>query len=338
MVDKYKRRERLDRGIKVRTEGIYAISSWQEITYLVAPRTILILGLLILPIALQNAYWQRVLCIMCIFGLLALVFDFLANYVGIVCLGGAMFIGLGGYISGILNVTFGIPIGITIPIATICGAFISTLLLLPCLPLRGIYFAIVSLMYPLVLSRVIEALNVFGGTDGIAGLPTFPNIWFEQYLILAVVLIALFALRRLVNEDFGLVMRGIKDNDQAVKASGINITWYKAQALFIAATIGCFAGAYLTHLYGWVGLSLFGLDFSILPIAASVLGGMGTLVGPIVLGAFILTPLSEMLRALGPLRIVFYSLILIGFILFIPEGLMNYLRRTYHQFQRWIEV
>ncbi len=286
---------------------------------------------------MPNMYWQRVIAIMGIFALLSLIFDFLAHYVGIVNLGGALFIGLGGYISGVLNSYFGLSPALTIPIATLAGAAISTLLLLPCLPMRGIYFAIVSLMYPLLLARIITALNIFGGTDGIAGLTTFPNIWVDQYLIIAVVLFTRFALRRLVTEDFGLVLRGIKDNDQAVRASGISITWYKTQAVFIASAIGCFAGAYLTHLYGWVGISLFGLDFSIFPIAATVLGGMGTLVGP-VLGAFFLTPLNEILRAFGPLRIVFYSLILVGFVVFKPEGLMNYFQRKYHQSEHWIEV
>ncbi len=332
-----RRKERLDRGIKVRTEGIYAISSLREIVYLMTPRLVFILGLLIVPLVLPSMYWQRVICIMCIFALLALAFDFLAEFAGIICLGGALFIGVGAYVAGVLSSSYSLSPALTIPIATLGGAIISTLILLPCLPLRGIYFAIISLMYPLVLPRIIEALDLFGGTDGITGLTTFPNIWVDQYLIIGVVIVALFALRRLVNEDVGLVLHGIKDNDQAVRASGMNITWYKVQAVFIAAAMGCFAGAYLSHLYGWVGISLFGLDFSILPIAASVLGGIGTLVGP-VLGAFILTPLSEMLRAFGALRIVFYALILVGFIVFKPEGLMKYLQRKYHQFEHWIEV
>jgi branched-chain amino acid transport system permease protein len=127
------------------------------------------------------------------------------------------------------------------------------------------------------------------------------------------------------------------DNDQAVKASGISVAWRKTQAVFVASLIGCFAGAYLTHLYGWVGISLFGLDFSILPIAACVLGGPGSLVGP-VLGAFILTPLSELLRAFGTWRIVFYCAVLVFFIVFKPEGLMNFLERRYHQFEHWVRV
>lgn len=274
---------------------------------------------------------------MCIYALLAISFDFLTNYVGLVCLGGALFMGVGGYIAGGLNAAFGLSPVLTIPIATLGGAMICTVLLLPCLPIRGVYFAIVTLIYPLLLLKIIEATRILGGTDGLPGLATFPSIWIDQYLIIGVTILSVFGLRRLVNEDIGLLFRSIKDNDQAVKASGIGITRYKALAVFIASGIGCLAGAYLCHLYAWVGISFFALDFSILPIAAAVLGGMGTLIGPL-LGAAILVPLSEILRAFGGLRIVFYALILILIIGIRPEGLFNYFQRKYHQFEHWIEV
>ena len=337
MVTEAKRRERLDRGIKVRTEGIYALCSWKEIAYLLAPRVALILVLLIAPLVMPNMYWQRVLCLVGVYALLAIGFDFLAHFVGLVSLGGALFVGVGGYIAGLSNSYFGLTPMLSIPLGTLGGAVICTLLLLPCLPLRGIYFAIVSLAYPLLASRVIEALDIFGGTDGIPGLTMFPNIWVSVYPIILVTLLAIFALRRLVTEDIGLVFRGIRDNDQAILASGMSITWYKAQGVFIASIMGCFAGAYLSHLYGWVGISLFALDFSILPIAATVVGGFGTLAGPVI-GATILVPLSEMLRAFGALRIVFYCLILVILIVFWREGLLNYFRRKYEQFERWVKV
>jgi len=336
LVTQEKRKKRLDRSIKVRTEGLYALSSWTEMAYLLAPRGVLILGLFLIPLLL-DMYWQRVLCSAGIYALLALGFDFLAEYVGLVCLGGSLFIGTGGYIAGHLNAHFGLSPLFSIPIATVVGAGISTLILYPCLRLRGIYFAIVSFMFPLFAVYIIIALNVFGGTEGISALDTFPNIWIEIYLILAVILLALFAFRRLVNENFGIILRGIKDNDQSVRASGISITEYKIKAVFLAALLGCFGGAYLSHLYGWLGLSLFAMDFSILPIAACVMGGMGSLVGP-VLGAFILTPMSEALRGFGQLRVVLYCLILIAFMVYKPEGLMNYLQRKYHQFEYWEKV
>lgn len=311
--------------------------SWRELSYLTLPRLVLILGMLVLPFVVPSVYWQRVICIVCIYALLALSFDLLAHFLGLVCLGGAFFIGTGGYIAAILNTSFGLPPFMTIPIATVVGGVICTVLLFPCLPLRGVYFAIVSLMYPLILARVIEALDILGGTDGIMGVDGFTSGWVEQYFLILMVLLFLFAIRRLVNEDIGLVFRAVKDNDQAVRASGMNISFYKAQAVFIASAMGCLGGACLTHIYMWAGLSLFALDFSIIPIAATVIGGAGTLVGP-VLGCFILVPISELLREFGTLRIVFYSLILMGFIVFRSEGIMVYGTRKYQQFERWVKV
>lgn len=336
-VNTERRRERIDRGIKIRTDGIYAMMSWRELSYLSAPRLVLIAGMLILPLVMPGMYWQRVITITCIYALLALSFDFLAHFVGLVCLGGAFFVGIGGYMAAILNTSFGLPPLLTIPLATVIGAGVCTLLLLPCLPLRGVYFAIVSLMYPLFAARVIEAFDIFGGTDGILGIDSFSNQWVEQYFVIGVTLLFLFGIRRLVNMDIGLVFRGVKDNDQAIKASGMDITRIKAMAVFIASAMGCLSGACLVHIYMWSGISQFALDFSILPIAATVIGGGGTLVGPII-GCLILVPISELLRDFGTLRIVFYSIILVGFIVFRSEGIMVYGQRKYHQFERWTKV
>ncbi len=332
-----RRRERIDRGIKVRSEGIYSLMSWREMSYIIVPRAVLIIGMLALPLVMPGMYWQRVISIVCIYALLAVGFDFLAHFVGLVSLGGAFFVGVGGYLAAILNTTWGLPPLFTIPLATVAGAALCTLLLLPCLPLRGVYFAIVTLMYPLFLARVIEALDILGGTDGIMGIDGFDTRWGEQYAVVALLLIVLFAVRRLVNTDLGLVLRGVKDNDQAIRASGMNVTRYKALAVFITAAMGCISGAFLVHIYMWSGISQFALDFSILPIAATVIGGVGTLVGPLV-GCLILVPVSELLRDFGTLRIVFYSLILVAFIVFRSEGLMVYAERKYHQFERWTQV
>ncbi|HAR97187.1 MAG TPA: branched-chain amino acid ABC transporter permease [Deltaproteobacteria bacterium] len=332
------RQERIDRGLKVRTEGIYAISSMEEIFYLLGPRMLLIGGLLVLPFVLELApYWKRVINIMCAYALLALSFDFLANYVGLVCLGGAFFTGVGGYFSAIFNVNLHLPPLLAIPFATVAGAAFCTFFLLPCLPLRGVYFAIVTLMYPLLFTRIIEALDILGGTNGITGLDNVPGVYTEHYLIILVLLGFLFGMRRFVNEDMGLVLRGVKDNDQSVRASGINVTTMKIIAVFIASMMGCFAGAYIAHLYNWAGISLFALDFSIIPIASVVIGGGGTLVGP-VLGSFILVPLSEFLRFFGSFRIVIYCAILVAVIVFKSEGLMVWMQRKYHQFERWVKV
>lgn len=333
-----RRRERVDRGIKVRSDSLYALSSFEEIAYLVGPRALLIGGFLSLPIVLLPwAYWSRVGLSVCILALLAVSFDFLANYVGLVSLGGAFFYGVGGYTAALLNKEFALPPALAIPAATVVGAAVCTVLLTPCLPLRGIYFAIVTLMYPLLMTRIIEAADLLGGTEGFRGIDGFGSYWTEQYGLIVAMLLAVFGLRRFLVEDVGLVIRAVKDNDQAVRASGISVAWTKAKAVFVASLLGCFAGAYYIHMYRSVGISAFALDLSIMPIAATVIGGGGTLVGP-VLGSLILVPLSELLRDFGSLRIVAYALVLTGFVVFRSEGLMLFAQRKYEQFERWVEV
>lgn len=337
MSDTIERKKRIDRGIKVRSDTIYAISSPKELIFLMAPRFLLVGILLLLPLIVPSLYWQRVLCLVGIFALLSIGLDFLANYLGMICLGMAFFVGVGGYISGLLNAVYGLPVLLTIPLGSFIGAIICTIALIPCLPLRGVYFAVVSFIYPLVTERIIAATGLFGGTDGITGLSIMTNVWVNQYIIIFMVLICMFGLRRILNEDIGLVFRGIKDNDQSIRASGMNITYYKSLALFITALMGCFAGAYLSHLYGWVGLSLLAMDYSIFPVAAIVIGGGGTIAGPVI-GTFLLVPTTEILRSFAGLRIISYSILIVICIMFWREGLLNWARRKYEQFEVVVKV
>lgn len=332
---KKRRKERIDRGIKARSKDIFALSSWREMLYLAAPRLLPIVGLLVLSFAL-SVYWQRVLLSVSIFALLAISWDILAQ-TGMISLGQALFFGTGAYLAGIMNHYWGWPPYITIPLATIFGGLLCTVFLIPVLRLRGIFFSMVTLVLPLMLVRIIEATRIFGGTEGISGLTPLPSRWVEIYALIIVLLAALFGFRRMMNSDFGLILKGISDNDRSVMNAGINIYWFKIQALFIASSIGAFTGAYLTHIYLFVGMPVFALDYSILPIASAVVGGIGTLAGSM-LGAFILVPLSEILRGFGGLRIVIYGLFLVVFTVAIPEGIFHYIQRKYHQFERWVEV
>ncbi len=330
-----KRRERVDRGINVRSGDVFALCSWREMLYLAGPRVIPVVAILLLPLAL-GIYWQKVLLSVAVFALLAISWDLLAQ-TGMISLGQALFFGMGAYVTGILNHYWGLPPLLTIPVAAVFGGLICTALLLPVLRLRGIYFSMVTLILPLMLVRLIEATRIFGGTEGLTGMTPLPSRWLEIYLIVGAMLAALFGFRRLLGTDYGLVLKGIRDNDRSVTNAGINIYWYKTQALWIASTVGAFAGAFMTHVYMFVGMPVFALDYSILPIAAAVVGGPGSLAGA-TLGAFILVPLSEVLRGVGGLRIVFYGVFLVVFIVALPEGIFHYIQRKYNQFERWVEV
>lgn len=333
------RRERLDRGVKARCDTIFMLTSYRETLYMMLPRVIPVAAMLLLPLALGlsgQVYWQKVMIITCVISVLALSWDYLAS-LGLVSLGQAFFFGTGGFISGALNHYFGWSPLWTIPVATLGGGLICTAVLAPVLRLKGIYFSMITLALPLLVARVIEATRIFGGTEGLASLTPLPNIWVASYLIIGVLLVCLFGLRRLINTDYGLVLRGIKDNDQGIMASGTNIYRARAEVVFITSMIGAFTGAFMAHHYRFVGIPAFALDISILPVASALLGGMGTFAGA-TLGAFILVPLSEMLRALGTLRIVLYCLIMVGCIVGLPEGIFHYIERKYHQFERWVSV
>jgi branched-chain amino acid transport system permease protein len=284
----------------------------------------------------MGIYWQKVLLSVAVFALLAISWDILAQ-TGMISLGQALFFGMGAYTAGILNHYWSWPPLIAIPAATLLGGIICTVFLLPVLRLRGIYFSMVTLIIPLMLVRIVEATKIFGGTEGLTGIAPLPSKWIELYLIMGVLMAALFGFRRLLASDYGLVLKAICDNDRSVINAGINIYWFKAQALFISSCIGALTGAFMTHIYMFVGMPVFALDYSILPIAAAVVGGPGTLAGA-TLGAFILVPLSEILRGIGGLRIVFYGLFLVVFIVALPEGIFHYVQRKYNQFERWVEV
>ena len=332
------RKERIDRGIKARCDDIYALLSIREIMYLALPRVLPVLLLLSIPFLkfFIGPYWEKVLIITCIISLLSLSWDFL-SITGLISLGQALFFGVGGYLTGIFNVRLGLPVFACIPLATISGALLCALFLIPVSRLRGIYFILITLMLPLLLSRVIEATRILGGTSGIGNLSPIPGLWCEPWIPMLALVLCLFGFRRLISGDYGVILKGIKHNELSVMASGINVYQFKAQAILVAGAVGSFAGAYMAHVYQFVGISAFSLDYSIMPVTCVVLGGTGSLAGPVV-GAFILVPLSEMLRAFGTLRVVFYSSILIICLLALPEGILHYIQRKYHQFERLVRV
>ena len=329
------RKERIARGIKARSDDIYAVTSYREMWYLLFPRVIPVVGIAVLACFLP-LYWKKVMIQACIFAMLAVSWDFLSTC-GLLSLGQALFFGIGSYTAGSLNHYLHFPIYLTIPVATVVGGFLSTILLLPVIRLRGIYFAMVTLILPLMLIRLVEATKILGGTEGLTGLSPYPNIWVELTAIILGMWVALFALRRFITSDYGLIFVSINDNDRATMASGINIYKFKAQALFIGSSICAFCGAFMTHSYMFTGMPVFALEFSILPIAAAAIGGIGTLAGPL-LGAFILVPLSEVLREFGTLRIVFYGLILVICVVALPEGIFHYLSRKYNETERWVRL
>lgn len=332
------RLERLDRGIKSRSDDIFALSSWRELAYLALPRVLPFILLLCMPLILQlsgSLYWAKVMIILAIIGILAIGWDAL-RIGGMLSLGQAFFFGIGCYAAGSLNHYFNWPIYLSIPAGTLGGAILGTALLMGVIRLRGIYFAMITLALPLLLVRVIQATAILGGTEGMR-VQGFHNYWVAAYLAMGALIICLFGFRRLFDSDWGLIIRGIGQDDIAVMASGINVWWYKVQVLFIVTSVSAFAGTVMAHFLAYTGLSFFALEYSILPVAGVVVGGSGSFAGA-VLGASLLTIMTEALRGLGSLRIAFYSMILVISILVLREGIFPYIQRRYQQRERRVAI
>lgn len=336
--EKQYRRERIDRGINARSGDIFALSSWREMVYLVLPRVLPVIALLALPLIFQlggSSYWAKVVVILAIMAILAMSWDLL-RLAGMFSLGQGLFFGIGCYVAGSLSYYLHWPIYLTMPAGALGGAILGTSLLAGTLKLRGIYFAMVTLAFPLLLVKVIQATAILEGTTGLLA-ASFPNYWVAAYSAIGALLICFFGFRRLIDSDWGLVVRAIGQDDVAVTASGINVWWRKVQVLLISSGMSAFAGTLMTHLLSFTGLSSFALEYSIFPVASVVVGGSGNFAGAL-LGATLLTFATEAFRALGTLRIALYSMLMVVFVLAVREGIFPYIERRYHQFERRVAV
>ncbi len=328
------RRERLDRGIRARSKDMYVLMSYEEIGYVILPRLLPPLVLLLFPLFIRDQYWYMVFFLAGYYAIASMSWDLLGGFTGLISFGHALFIGFGGYITAILNVWYGVPIYLSIPLGTLLGAGIGTLIYFPCLRTKGVYFSLVSLVAPLVLvGSILAFAEITGGEEGIYGLenPLAEIHWY--YLITILVLLTFLIMRKIAYSNFGLVLQAIRDNEPSVKISGINPTQYKVIALFISGLFASLVGSIQAHKLSFVGPSYFYLSISVGIITMSVLGGVATIVGP-ALGAYILTALTEWLRWLGSLRMLLYGLILLVLLVFKPEGLYRYLERVYQTFER----
>ncbi len=334
-MEKRKRLRRLDRGIKARSDTIFMVACPQDILYVILPRVLPIVLLLLIPL-FSGHYLDKVIFHACVYGILALSFDFLAAC-GLFSLGQSLFFGIGCYLVGILDKLLGLPIYLTIPISSLGTGLICALLLSSVVRLRGVYFAMITLILPMLLMKLIEATGILGGSHGMPGIRAFPSETLGLYLAIVTFLFFVFFFRRLMGSDYGLVLSAIREDDRSVMSSSLNIYWYKTQAVFIGASVAGFAGAITTHHFQFLGMSSFALDYSVLPLAATALGGQGTFAGAAI-GAMILVPLSESLRELGGLRVALYCVILVLSLLTLPEGLFHFISRKYHQFQELREV
>ena len=192
------------------------------------------------------------------------------------------------------------------------------------LRLKGPYFTGVTFCFAALLYKlVMGATRVLGGEDGLVGIHGLADTSVGNYYFSAGFMLVTFAfLYFLSRSRFGLVLRSIGENETASESSGINTTFYKVTAFVISAFLAGLAGGMYCHAQMHVGPELAHDSLSGLVLMMAVVGGMGSIVGPII-GAYLLTGLNEWLRFMGELRLLIYSGIVVLVVLFAPKGLFD---------------
>ncbi|UCD81994.1 MAG: branched-chain amino acid ABC transporter permease [Desulfobacterales bacterium] len=287
---------------------------------------------LLLPILVRDTYQLEILFLCHYYVILACSWDLLTGFTGNVNFGHAFFIGGAGFAGALLNVHLGWGYWLTIPIggvvAALCGLLVGSFTL----RLRGPYFAAVTFCFATLLYKWIMIRNdIFGGEEGLPGIDWLMDTSLGNYFFSAIFMLAVvFFLYFLSKSPFGLILRSIGENETASEGSGINTTYYKIVAFVISAFIAGMAGAMYGHAQMHVGPEMAHDGLSALVLMMAVVGGMGSIVGPII-GAYLLTLVNESLRFMGEFRLLIYSSAVVAVILFAPKGLLQIITRRFHQ-------
>jgi branched-chain amino acid transport system permease protein len=274
------------------------------------------------------------------FGGLASAWNIIGGFTGYASFGNVVFFGLGGYTVAVLMVHARWDFWIALPVAVAVGAAYAALVGLPVLRLRGHYFAIATLGVAEGTREVV--LNVADLTGGGAGISlpvlgaqavtTSPGNTGFYYLFLAAMGVAVSVAFAVSRSRFGYALAAIHDDEQGAAATGINTTRAKLAAFALSGALTALIGALFA--FQQVAIypeRLFSVEITVLMVAMAVIGGLGTVVGPVI-GAVGLQLLAEYLRQryLGLHLIVFGSLV-IAVVVLMPEGLVSTLSQAWRE-------
>jgi branched-chain amino acid transport system permease protein len=287
--------------------------------YLWSARLIVLAIFIALPLLYSQKYVMHVVSLAMIFAIAALALQLLLGFAGLLSIGQAAFLGIGAYTSALLTTALALPFELGFLAAGLVAG-IASLTLVPITRLRGVYLAVATLGFTIIVHLVI--LNeewLTGGSFGLLRIP-WPSLgpWSLRgevptyYLCLAVLVLTFIALHRLIPSRFGRALQAIMQDEDAARASGINVTYYKSQAFVVAAVITGFAGSLFAHHAHYLNPNDFTFWKSIEILIMVAVGGIGSFAGAVV-GAFVVVLLPEYLRAVDEFRMVIFGGLLIVF-------------------------
>lgn len=286
---------------------------------------------LVLAMFVTNSYYQLILTLVLIWAVFGLSWNVLSGYTGLVSFGHASFFGLGAFATVLAQVHWGVSPWIMLFVSGLIGAAAGALIGLPTFRLRGHYFALSMLAYPLAFMYVFQWLGY--PEISVPRVQENPMAYMQfadgrVYTVMAMVMLTVVVVisRAIEKTRFGMALIAIKQNESAAEAAGINTLGWKLKAIAVSGAIAGMAGSfYAVVILVITPQSVFGMLVSAQALTVAMFGGAGTLWGPII-GAAFLIPIAEILHAelgnfLPGIQGVVYGLAIILLITIAPEGM-----------------
>jgi branched-chain amino acid transport system permease protein len=298
---------------------------------LVLPSRIIVLlfflGLLLLPLLVQDPYLLRILILTSIFAILAASWDLLSGFTGQMNFGHALFFGVAAYTAALLNLHTHLPPWGSIPLGALAGVLTGLIIGIPCLRLKGTYLALTTLAFPIILMGIVFAIpDITGGELGVSGLDRLSGSRLTDYYITVVLMLGLCTIMwKITDSNTGIIFHAIREDELAVRTAGINTTRYKLLAFCLSGFFAGISGGLYAHFMRIAGPANLEVSMSFTVVIWAVFGGVVTIYGPV--GAvFILFPMLEFLRFWPEYRMLMFALVILLILLYMPEGLLPWLR------------
>ena len=289
-----------------------------------------LIALIILPFTVKQALILRYICTIMMYATLAGSLNVINGYSGQTCLGQAGFFAIGAYTCAVLTKTFGFNFWLVLPFAGFFAALVGLLVSLPTLKLSGVYLSIVTLGASEIIRIIAQTWTpVTGGALGIKQIP-YPDFFglemfkpkYYYFIFLIIGIAFLLITNRVLKSRIGRAWMAIREDQVAAKSLGVETSHNKCTNFMYGAFWAGIIGAAYAPFVNYIESSQFSTDTGFNVLAMIVIGGQGTLLGPI-LGSAIVTILTESLRFLENWRYVIYAIIIIFMMWVRPQGLIG---------------
>ena len=300
------------------------------------PAIVILAALMLVPfVPGMSRYYLLLAFDALLFGGIAMSLDLLMGYTGLVSFGHAAFYGLGAYATAVLLERGYTSLWLCLAFAIVVVGIYASIVAYFATARRGIYFALLTLIFAEVVYTFFRYTQTFGGSDGIQGLPEahlFPGMPVESavqkyYLVLAYLVFAYLVCRTIVTSHFGRVLVAIRENEERARFLGYGVQRYKMAVCVISALLTGLGGAIYPMRSAFATPDLMLWTESGEFIISVMIGGLGTLVGPIIGGAFF-TILRDKVSSYVDWYFIIIGAVLIVIVLFMPKGLLG-LRRLF---------